>query len=88
MDPTQEVLITANILLSQTDRTPKQTMFLWQKWTKIVLYPRYVATSSWSQVSGTRDARDQEIEPFIDVSVGGQDLREGELQVGVRAPQC
>ena len=53
-----------------------------------MLYPRYVATSSWSQVSGTRDARDQEMEPFIDVSVGGQDLREGELQVGVRAPQC
>ena len=46
------------------------------------MYPRYVATSSWSQVSGTRDARDQEMEPFIDVSVGGQDLREGELQVG------
>ena len=62
-------------------------MFLWQKWTEVMLYPRYVATSSWSQVSGTRDARDQEMEPFIDVSVGGQDLREGELQVGVRAPQ-
>ena len=51
------------------------------------MYPRYVATSSWSQVAGTRDARDQELEPFIDVSVGGQDLREGELQVGVRVPQ-
>ena len=49
------------------------------------MYPRYVATSSWSQVSGTRDARDQEMEPFIDVSVGGQDLREGELQVGVKS---
>ena len=54
---------------------------------KVVPYPRYVATSSWSQVSGTRDARDQKMEPFIDVSVGGQDLREGELQVGVRVPQ-
>ena len=86
MDPPQEVLIKA--IMSKTE---SQTIFLysvlWPKWTKVVLYPRYVATSSWSQVSGTRDARDQEMEPFIDVSVGGQDLREGELQVGVRVPQ-
>ena len=86
MDPSQKVPIKA--IMSKTE---SQTIFLYsvlrQKWTEVVLYPRYVATSSWSQVSGTRDARDQEMEPFIDVSVGGQDLREGELQVGVRVPQ-
>ena len=49
-----------------------------RKW---IRHRRYVATNSWSLIPESEDSQQ---EPFIDVSVGGQELagvRAGELQV-------
>ena len=42
-----------------------------RKW---IRHRRYVANNSWSAVSGVTNDTDDDQEPFIDVSVGGQDL--------------
>ena len=52
-----------------------------RKW---IRHRRYLATNSWSSVPGCSPAEREEEEPFIDVSVGGEELvgvREGEVQV-------
>ena len=54
-----------------------------RKW---IRHRRYVATSSWSLIQGPGDTH-QEMEPFIDVSVGGQELA-GVRQVMVRVTRC
>ena len=52
-----------------------------------IRHRRYVATNSWSSLPGStraKEGEEEEEEPFIDLSVGGQELpgvREGELQV-------
>ena len=63
---------------------PKKSFTSCVRRRKWIRHRRYLATNSWSSVPGCSTAEGEEEEPFIDISVGGEELvgvREGELQV-------
>ena len=63
---------------------PKKSFTSCVRRRKWIRHRRYLATNSWSSVPGCGPGEGEEGEPFLDLSVGGQDLvggREGELQV-------
>ena len=63
---------------------PKKSFTSCVRRRKWIRHRRYLATNSWSSVPGCLPGEGEEGEPFLDLSVGGQELvggREGELQV-------